>query len=227
MATKLIRPIGALTLGCVLLLAGSLVAGLPAQAKSKGHDHAHGHTHSHGAKDEIHKGYFKDEQVRPRTLEDWEGEWQSVYPYLRDGTLDSVMAEKAKKGDKSAAEYRAYYETGYRTDVDRIDIKGSSVTFFRGKDAAKGTYVTDGYEILTYAKGNRGVRFIFKKTEGDAAAPQFIQFSDHDIAPEVAEHFHLYWGNDRAALLKEVTNWPTYYPVELSGPQIVKEMLAH
>ena len=229
MPTAFIRPIAALSLGCALLLAGSVLVAPPLQARSKGHDHAHGHSHghSHGAKEQIHKGYFKDEQVQPRTLEDWEGEWQSVYPYLVDGTLDPVMAEKAKQAGKSAGEYKAYYETGYKTDVGRIVIAGSSVTFFRGEQAAKATYATDGYEILTYPKGNRGVRFIFRKTEGDAAAPRFIQFSDHDIAPEVAEHFHLYWGDDRAALLKELTNWPTYYPAELSAQQIVKEMLAH
>lgn len=220
------KPARVLTLLCALLLTGSVISTGAVEAKSaKGHDHAHSHTH--GAKSEIYNGYFKDEQVKPRTLEDWEGEWQSVYPYLIDGTLDPVMAAKAKHGDKSASEYRAYYDAGYKTDVDRIVIAGASVTFFRGKQVAKANYVTDGHEILTYAKGNRGVRFIFRKTDGDDAAPQFIQFSDHNIAPEIADHYHLYWGNDRAALLKEVTNWPTYYPSELTGQQIVKEMLAH
>lgn len=226
MYTTVTRSARALSLFGALLLASSVIVTGPAQAKStKGHDHAHGH--SHGAKSEIYNGYFKDEQVKARTLEDWEGEWQSVYPYLLDGTLDPVMADKAKHGGKSAAEYRAYYDVGYKTDVDRIVIKGASVTFTRGKRSVKANYVTDGHEILTYAKGNRGVRFIFKKTDGDDAAPQFIQFSDHIIAPEIADHYHLYWGNARAALLKEVINWPTYYPSDLTGAQIVKEMLAH
>ncbi|MGD9866165.1 MAG: ZinT/AdcA family metal-binding protein, partial [Pseudodonghicola sp.] len=30
-----------------------------------------------------------------------------------------------------------------------------------------------------------------------------------------------------AALLEEVTNWPTYYPSTLSADQIVHEMMAH
>jgi len=207
-----------------LACATASVGGL--QAKSaKGHDHAH--SHAHGATHGVYEGYFKDEDVKARTLEDWEGEWQSVYPYLLDGTLDPVMAEKAKRGEKSARDVRAYYDVGYKTDVDRIVIAGASVTFFRGQQSAKADYVSDGHEILTYAKGNRGVRFIFRKTGGDDAAPRFIQFSDHMIAPEIADHYHLYWGDDRAALLKEVTNWPTYYPSDLSGQQIVKEMLAH
>ena len=189
-----------------------------------GQEHAHSHEHND---DQIYNGYFEDNQVKDRTLSDWAGDWQSVYPYLKDGTLDPVMALKAKSGDKSVDEHQAYYEIGYRTNVERIKIHSDTVTFFEGGKPLEARYVSDGYEILTYKKGNRGVRFIFRKTEGDAAAPKYIQFSDHKIAPEAADHYHLYWGNDRAALLEEVTNWPTYYPSSLSAKEIVEEMMAH
>lgn len=53
--------------------------------------------------------------------------------------------------------------------------------------------------MLTYAKGNCGFRIIFEKAEG---------------------------GN-RAAMLQELTNWPTYYPSYLSKDEIVDEMLTH
>lgn len=211
-------PIGALALGSMLLFA-TVAAGQTA------HNHAHAHDHGHAHS--IHAGYFDDSQVQDRPLSDWQGEWQSVYPLLRDGTLDPVMAHKAEHGDKTAQEYRAYYETGYKTDADRIVIQGDQVTFYRDGQPVSGQYAADGYEILTYAKGNRGVRFVFSKTAGDKAAPQFIQFSDHRIAPEKADHYHLYWGEDRAALLQEVANWPTYYPASLDGGQIVAEMMAH
>ncbi|WP_412768642.1 ZinT family metal-binding protein [Martelella mediterranea] len=193
------------------------------------HDHAHGdeaHAHDHGDP-QIAKGYFEDSQIADRTLSDWEGDWQSVYPYLQDGTLDPVMEHKAETGSMTAAEYKAYYDAGYKTDVERITIDGDMVTFYRDGEAVEGHYASDGYEILTYAKGNRGVRFIFEKTGGDEAAPQFIQFSDHRIAPADADHYHLYWGDDRAAVLEELTNWPTYYPSSLNADQIVDEMLAH
>lgn len=211
-------------------LCAAMVVSGQAMAETKGKSASdHGHSHSHGTKQdqEIYKGYFKDEQVKDRKLSDWEGDWQSVYSYLQDGTLDPVFADKAKHGDKSAKEYRDYYETGYRTDTGRIVIKGDKVSFYEGDKAASGKYTSDGYEILNYAKGNRGVRFIFKKIEGDAAAPNYMQFSDHRIAPAKADHYHLYWGNDRAALLKEVTNWPTYYPSSLSGKDIADEMMHH
>ncbi len=152
---------------------------------------------------------------------------QSVYPYLQDVSLDPVFAHKAASGTMSAQEYRDEYEIGYRTDVERITIDGDRVTFYRNASPVAGTYTYDGRETLTYKKGNRGVRFIFAKTGGDDAAPDFIQFSDHKIAPEKTDHFHLYWGDDRAALLEEVTNWPTYYPSALDANAIVEEMMAH
>ena len=112
-------------------------------------------------------------------------------------------------------------------DEGRIVIDGDTVTFHGPEGPVSGTYADDGYEVLTYKKGNRGVRYVFAKAAGDAAAPAFIQFSDHGIAPQKAGHYHLYWGDDRAALLSEVTNWPTYYPRALSGAEILHEMLEH
>lgn len=227
MQKTITRVTGALAIGSVLLMtAPALAAGKDntSTAHSHSHDHSHGQTE---AEKQIYKGYFEDAQVKPRMLSDWGGDWQSVYPYLLNGSLDGIMAEKAAHGDKTAAEYRAYYEIGYKTDVNRITIKGDNVAFYKEGKPTQGTYVSDGQEILTYKKGNRGVRYIFKKTGGDADAPQFIQFSDHTIAPKKAGHYHLYWGNDRKALLDEVTNWPTYYPFQMDGPEIVEEMAAH
>ena len=224
------RALAALAFGALTLTA------LPAWAESHDHDHEHAHDeahehdhgHAHDADSKrIYSGYFTDEEIQPRSLSDWHGDWQSVYPLLQDGTLAPVMAAKAQNGDKTAEDYTAYYDTGYATDVDRIEIAGNSFTFHGPEGAVTADYINNGYEVLTYAKGNRGVRYIFRKVEGDDAAPGYVQFSDHAVSPTDAGHYHLYWGDDRAALLEEVTNWPTYYPADLSGDEIVEEMLAH
>ena len=208
----------------VLGLSAAPQLALSDEAKKAGADAHAGHAH---ADDKVYKGYFDDAAVKPRPFSDYEGAWQSIYPLLQDGTLDPVWEAKSKKGDKTAAEYKTYYENGYKTDVTRIDIDGADVKFYRGDAVTSGKYEEDGLEILTYKKGNRGVRFIYKKISGDEAAPAFIQFSDHRIAPSKADHYHIYWGNDRAALLKEVTHWPTYYPAKLNAAEIVDEMLEH
>ncbi|RRH76365.1 ZinT family metal-binding protein [Falsigemmobacter faecalis] len=199
---------------------------------SHSHSHAHDHRHDHAHDEEAGKiahGYFSDAQVAPRPLSDWAGVWQSVFPLLQDGTLDPVMAQKAAGGTRTAAEWGAYYEAGYRTDIAAITITAEGAFTFRRADGSgfAGQYASDGQEVLTYAKGNRGVRFSFRKTGGDAGAPLYVQFSDHRISPSVSDHFHLYWGNDRAALLEEVSHWPTYYPAALSGAEIAAGMMAH
>ncbi len=198
------------------------------QEQTSESEHNHDHSHAHDEETEqIYKGYFEDSQVKDRSLSDWEGDWQSVYPYLQDGTLDEVFAYKAEhKGDMTAEEYKEYYNEGYQTDVERIVIQEDTVTFFKNGEEYSGEYIYDGYEILTYDAGNRGVRYIFKLEEAEGL-PQYIQFSDHSIYPNEADHYHLYWGDDRTALLDEVIHWPTYYPSEMDGHDIAHEMMAH
>ncbi|KAA8819344.1 ABC transporter substrate-binding protein [Bifidobacterium rousetti] len=174
-------------------------------------------------------GFFLTQDVKDRTLSDYEGEWQSVYPFLKDGTLDTVMEAKAKKGDMTAEEYKQYYDTGYKTDVEKIVIKGNQMSFTRGGKTATATYKYDGFRILDYAKGNRGVRFLFTAT-GDVpeGAPKVVQFSDHGIAPGKTAHFHIFMGDSsQEETLKEMDNWPTYYPASISGKEIATEILAH
>lgn len=185
------------------------------------------HHGSDEASRQIYEGYFEDNQVEDRELSDWEGDWQSVYPYLLSGDLDEVFEHKAEHGDMTEKEYKEYYTTGYETDVDRIVIEGNNVTFFENGNEYSGEYSSDGYEILNYEAGNRGVRFIFELADGADEMPQYIQFSDHNIFPTESYHFHLYWGDDRQDLLEEVSHWPTYYPSKLDEKGIVRDMLAH
>ena len=188
----------------------------PGMQAEEGHNHGYSH--------------FDDSDVQDRTLSDWDGDWQSVYPYLQEGVLDEVMERKAESGSKTAEEYRAYYETGYKTDVSQItiDAENNTMCFVKNGVAAKATYEYKGYQIYDYASGSRGVRYFFEATGGDADAPKYVQFSDHGIGPGKAEHFHIYSGNDGFdALSQEMDNWPTYYPAGMSGNEIKEDMLEH
>lgn len=176
-----------------------------------------------------YNGYFEDSAVKDRTLSDYAGAWQSVYPYLLDGTFDQVWDYKAKiKGGMTAEEYKAYYDTGYKTDVDQINITDNTMEFVVGDKKEKFTYKYVGYKILTYKKGNRGVRFLFEATDANAGNYKYVQFSDHNIAPVKTGHFHIFFGGEsQEKLFEEMENWPTYYPVGLTGLEIGQEMLAH
>ncbi|ELY3087367.1 metal-binding protein ZinT [Klebsiella aerogenes] len=194
---------------------------------------AHGN-HSHGpalteTERQASEGIFADKDVKDRALSDWDGVWQSVYPYLLNGDLDPVLEQKAKKpGAMSVEEYRAYYKKGYATDVEQIGIEDGVIEFHVGKTVNSCKYTYSGYKILQYASGKKGVRYLFECQQGDGNAPKFVQFSDHIISPRKSQHFHIFMGNEsQEALLKEMDNWPTYYPYALHKEQIVDEMLHH
>ncbi|MGT2785709.1 zinc ABC transporter substrate-binding protein AdcA [Streptococcus merionis] len=178
----------------------------------------------------VYAGYFEDSAVADRKLSDYAGQWQSVYPYLLDGSFDQVWDYKAKEsnGAMTAAEYKDYYDVGYKTNVEKINIDGDTMEFIADGKAHKNTYKYVGYKILTYKKGNRGVRFLFEATNDDAGDYKYVQFSDHNIAPVKAGHFHIYFGSEsQEKLLEEMDNWPTYYPVGMNAFEIAQEMLAH
>ena len=52
----------------------------------------------------VYNGYFNDEQIKNRSLKDWQGTWQSVYPLVAKGELDQVFHYKAKLNPKKTAE---------------------------------------------------------------------------------------------------------------------------
>lgn len=239
------KRLGILAIGSLLVLGGCQTSGSPKGESNKTASssaveedssktqeqtsESHHHNHAHDEETEkIYEGDFKNSQVKDRSLSDWEGDWQSVYSYLQDGTLDEVFSYKAEhEGDMTAEEYKEYYKKGYKTDVERILIQPDTVMFFKNGKESSGQYIYDGYEILTYDAGNRGVRYIFRLAKEAEGLPQYIQFSDHSIYPTKSNHYHMYWGDDREALLDEVKNWPTYYPSEMDGHDIAHEMMAH
>lgn len=180
-------------------------------------------------KQTVATGYFEDSAVKDRTLTDYAGDWQSLYPLLQAGSLDSVFDYKAKLAkDKTAAEYKKYYEVGYQTDVDQVVIRDQTMDFVVNGTHHLYTYTYKGFKVLTYPKGNRGVRYLFEATDANAGKYRYVQFSDHNIAPVKAQHFHIFFGGDsQEALFSELDNWPTYYPSSMSKQEIAQEMVAH
>ncbi len=209
----------------MVFLLGMGVLFTSAQALAHGHHHGKPLTEMERKASE---GVFDNKEVKDRPLSDWQGIWQSVYPYLLNGDLDPVLAKKAKQGEKSLEAYREYYKKGYATDVDMIGIENNVMEFHRGKAVASCRYDYAGYKILNYSSGKKGVRYLFECTDPQSTAPKYVQFSDHTIAPRTSQHYHIFMGNSsQEALLKEMDNWPTYYPYNMNKDQIVDEMLHH
>ncbi|TBL72246.1 metal-binding protein ZinT [Obesumbacterium proteus] len=198
-----------------------------------GYAQSHGH-HSHGkpmseVEQQASLGVFSDKNVKDRELTDWDGVWQSVYPYLQSGELDPVFKMKAKKDSSQAFEQiKSYYRKGYASDVDIIGIENGVMSFQHGNKESSCKYDYSGYKILNYTSGKKGVRYLFECKDAGSQAPKYVQFSDHIIAPRKSSHFHIFMGNtSQEALLTEMNNWPTYYPYQLTTQQVVDDMLHH
>lgn len=212
-------------IGKLSLALGALLA----SGYALSHDH-----HSHGKpmtemEQQAAAGVFDDKNVKDRNLADWDGVWQSVYPYLQNGDLDPVFKMKAEKEPgKTFEQVKEYYRKGYASDVDTIGIENGVMAFHRGDMESACRYEYAGHKILTYASGKKGVRYLFECKDAGSQAPKYVQFSDHLIAPRKSAHFHIFIGNtSQEALLAEMDNWPTYYPFQLTTEQVVDDMLHH
>ncbi|GHU68035.1 hypothetical protein FACS1894184_09080 [Clostridia bacterium] len=162
------------------------------------------------------------------TLADWYGDWQSVYPLIVDNTLDEVWEHKNEADDaKTAQEYKEAALYSYNTDVDRLVIKGDSITFI-----IDGSPVTARYEYagqVRILEGNKWwVRYAYRAAGERNNAPLYVFFSDHEVQPtDDLEHFHLYMGDDYDELYNNSTIYPTYYPSAMSGEEVADEMIGH
>ena len=184
-----------------------------------------------GMEDDEHEHEeFTINDVKDRALSDWMGDWQSVYPYLLDGTLNPVMEYKAESGEKTAKEYFERYKKGYATDVERLIIDADSMTFYTKGKPAKARYAYRGTAIITEDDGGLWVRYKFEAVGAANGAPKYVLFSDHLHAPQKSEHFHIYSGNENFDVFmtdNNPVNYPTYYSSALSKNEIVAEMLGH
>lgn len=183
------------------------------------------HTHHHHDHDED----FSDDAIQDRSITDWEGEFNSVYPLLQKGVLQDFFELKARVEDRDLKELINYYDTGYKSSVDKIKIaKDGTFTFYEKDKKYSAKYSYSGFKILQYKSGKRGVRYQFKAISGDDLAPKFIQFSDHNIKPHKVNHFHIYMGDEGfEKLSEELKNWPTFYLAQMGEEEIVEDMRAH
>lgn len=160
---------------------------------------------------------------------DWEGNWQSAYPLVMDGSLDKVFEEKAKSGKMTAEEYKKYYEAGYKTDYTGIKIEGQTISFTDNKgNTTKSDYEYVGYVIQDWSSGTRAALYRFETKDKQAGTPAYIEFNDHMIEPATAEHFHIRMSNESFDAIKDLeTSWPTFYPTNMTGKQVCEEILSH
>ncbi len=176
------------------------------------------HSHSHE----------KKEVSEDRTLSDYEGEWQSLYPFMDEKFKNETVSYMAEaEGFDDEDEAWDFFYKGNETDIRYVNIKGNSIEFVK-EDGTKetGTYEYDGFYSDCW--GETSIRYQFKNTDTSSNAPAYVQFDDHLNYSSKAEHFHLYCGDDAKAMLDIKYNWPTYYPADIqSEDDMIHEFLKH
>ncbi|ORX43979.1 YodA-domain-containing protein [Piromyces finnis] len=180
------------------------------------------HNHDHGNS----VSTFKDEEVKDRQLSDWEGDWKSPYQLVLSGQLDPAFEAKAKdKGDKTAAEYKDYYEKGYKSNISRVIIKDNRITFvYDDGKIASSEYEHKGPFIVDWSGGTRGVLYQFVAKDKNSGAPIYVEFNDHMIAPAKAAHFHLRSSSTSWDDIDLENNWPTFFPESSSVEDIIADL---
>lgn len=172
---------------------------------------------------------FKDDEVEDRSLSDWNGEWQSAYPFALDGTLDKAFESMTKDGEMSIDEYKTYYLNGYKTDIASIEIKGDHIDFTYSDGTKVGSdYKYVGYYIQNWSTGTKAAMYRFEAENMDTDAPKYIEFNDHMIEPANAEHFHIRMSNESFdAIVDPENSWPTFFPMDMDGEEICEHLEGH
>ncbi len=180
------------------------------------------HAHHHGKE----VSTFEDNEVKDRSLSDWEGSWQSPYPLVLDGTLDEAWEEKSEDGKMTAQEYKEYYKTGYKTDIASVTIKGNKITYnYDNGKSVSAKYKYTGYFIQVWSGGTKAAMYRFESMDKKSAAPRFIEINDHMIKPAEAEHFHLRMSNISFDAIEDPEKyWPTFFPASMSGKEIAEHL---
>lgn len=156
------------------------------------HEHEHHDSHAHSHASEIHADDIKD-----RSLSEFNGEWQSLYPILVSGKLEEYVEHQAEEKGKSEKEMQKEIEAKWNCDAKLVKIDGNKITltYDNGKSVS-GTYKYVGYAVKKNDEGKiTNVRYKFETK--DKNAPKYVMFNDHGFEPakEVA-HFHFYFGNN-------------------------------
>lgn len=183
--------------------------------------------HDHDHSKEV--STFEDDQVQDRALSDWAGDWQSAYPFALDGTLDEAFAAMAESGKMTADEYKAYYQTGYKSDIQDIKINGDHIAFtYDDGKTVESDYRYVGYYIQNWSTGTKAAMYRFEAVDQGSGAPIYIEFNDHMIESAAVEHFHLRMSDESFdAIVDPEKSWPTFFPADMTGEEICEHLIGH
>ncbi len=177
-----------------------------------------------------HDAAFTLEDIQNRTLEDFGGEWVSLWPMLEAGQLDAFLRHKAgEAGDPAVTvdSVREKYTAVWACDAVGITVEGDTISFDYGdgQPPRVSEYACAGYSAKVRDDGEITVRYQFEAVSGDG--PRYVQFNDHGHEPGPAEHFHIYFGDGGFDALADSSTHPFFVPASLTTEQVLESLTEH
>ena len=160
-------------------------------------EHEHGHDHHHEAEAHNHSAEIHADDIKDRSLAEFNGEWQSLYPVLMAGSLEEYVEHQAEEKGKSEEDMKAEIAAKWNCGVKTVTVKGNKITLtYDDGKTVSGKYSYAGYAVKKNDEGKiTNVRYKFESK--DKKVPRYVMFNDHGYAPaDKVTHFHFYFGNN-------------------------------
>ena len=194
----------------------------------EGMEHEHGHEHHHEAHSHSHTAEIHADDIKDRTLSEFNGEWQSLYPVLMSGELEEYVEHQAEEKAKSEKDMRKEIADKWNCGVKIVKINGDKITinYDNGKSVS-GKYAYAGYAIKKNEEGKiTNVRYKFEAK--DSGVPKYVMFNDHGFAPsEKVAHFHFYYGDKNFEEFMDSKIISYFVDSKLSAHQCEDLLLGH
>ena len=196
------------------------------------HEHEHGHDHEHGHEAHEHSHDHDEEiteaDIKPRSVSEFAGEWQSLYPVLMTGALDEYVEFQAEKKSISVKDSRAEIEAKWNCGIKTIKIKGDEITLIydNGKKES-GSYKYAGFATKKNDQGKiSSIRHKFSLVKGNS--PKYVMLNDHGHEPvKSVEHFHIYFGNNNFDELVTTKSNPFFVDSKLDAKGCLANVMGH
>lgn len=169
---------------------------------------------------------IKEEEIKDRSLAEFNGEWKSLMPFLNNGDLDKYVEHKAEEEAETKENITKKLSEKWECEATDITVNDNKIIFtYKDGKTMEAEYSYSGYVPVKNEDGDiTGVRYQFE-TKSDNA-PKYVQFNDHGHEPaEKVEHFHIYFGNDGFDSLTNSSSNPFFVPKATTAEEVLEDLL--
>lgn len=161
------------------------------------------------------------------SLADWEGEWNDMGGYLEKAEIQEAFKTLAEKENTDEASAKEAYLKKRKCDFGGLEIAGDHVKFLKEFPDAKGEVIGEAdytfKEKIEVDHGGHKLEWdVFEATSEGATYKILLMMPIH--GEESLTHFHMRYGDDKEALLKEEGWYPTFVKPSSTDQQIIDEI---